>query len=545
MHIPTQVDPRRVNTGRVDPSHTLRRLRLLLHRVGQHGGAITPSVYETAQVLRFCPQLVDAEDVVNWLLAMQQQDGGWEQTDAPLYRTVPTLAAVLALREQGRTVQARRAWEAGWRYLTSQTEVIGAASGLYLPVAIELILPRLLDEAAASGLHLARGRFQHIEELNRQRLALIARMAPAPDSPPIFSWEAWGREAHPDLVGAIGGVGHSPAATAWWLHLDAGHAAGRKARARCRSYLMEASRAGCSGVRGVVPGPWPMNRFEQSFVLHMIVLGGLAQQCELAALLEEQASDLQRHLATRGGVGFSDGFAVDGDDTAAAVHVATALGLDADETVLAPFQREDHFVAYPFELHMALSVTARGAQAMAARGRDVASLRKCIVQAQQAEGWWSSEKWNRSPLYGTLLALSALGKSAGAAKIKSAEAFLHKQQGNGGWGCFGHATAVETAYAVLALCRIVRDIGDESGWERECVEAIARGQQYLHELDRRRAVEKERLWISKDLYSARRVDQATILCALAAPALLPGAGRPQPRRRKAANARQVKPEVRQ
>jgi hypothetical protein len=501
-----------------ETDHIFRRLRMLLHRLGSHGGSITPSIYETAQVLRFCPQFVNTSEVIGWLLRRQQPDGGWDHPDAPLYRTVPTLAAVLALHEQGRDKAARRAKAAGLRFLERQQQVIDASNGQYLPVAMELILPRLLNDAAAGGLPLARERFRHIDELHRQRLALIARFGAQPNSPPMFSWEAWGSAAEPELVGIMGGVGHSPAATAWWLHQDAGHAAGAQARERAYAYLVDASLAAGAGIRGVVPGPWPMNRFEQSFVLHMIVMAGMAGRHELSAAFVPQAVDLQRLLHRNGGVGFSDAFAADGDDTAAAVGVLAAAGLDVCCEALAPFRRADHFVGYPFELHIAHTVTARATQALSSLGCDVSPWRAAVQQGQQADGWWSSEKWNRTRLYGTAVALAALPQGPSPAKAAAARGFLQHQHDDGGWGCFGHATAVETAFGILALCGIARD----TDLERDCLQAVARAHEALRRYDAQhegRKVGAQRMWISKDLYCARRIDQAVILCALAAPYL--------------------------
>jgi hypothetical protein len=496
-----------------------RRLRMLLRRLGRHGGSITPSIYETAQVLRFCPQFVNADEVIGWLLHRQQRDGGWEQAEAPLYRTVPTLAAVLALHEQGRSAAARRAKEDGLRYLARQHQAIDASSGQYLPVAMELILPRLLNEAEAAGLGLARERFHHIDELHQQRLALIARFGAQPNSPPMFSWEAWGVEAAPALVGVMGGVGHSPAATAWWLHQDTGHIANTEARERAYAYLVDASLAAGAGIRGVVPGPWPMNRFEQSFVLHMVVMAGLAGRHELASAFVPQAADLQHLVQRQGGVGFSDAFAADGDDTAAAVGVLAAAGLEVCGEVLAPFRRTDHFVGYPFEMHIAHTVTARAAQALSSLGQDVSPWCASVVGGQQADGWWSSEKWHRSRLYGTAVALAALPRGPSPTKTAAARGFLQHQRHDGGWGCFGRSTAVETAFGILALCNIARD----SGLERECLEAIVYAHGHLRQYDSEHAgrheVGAQRMWISKDLYCARRIDQAVILCALAAPYL--------------------------
>src|SRR5687768_13124043 len=61
----------------------LTELRSLIAELGKDGGRMSASVYETAQVLRFCPPR-DRMAVVEWLLARQAADGGWGDPLAPL-----------------------------------------------------------------------------------------------------------------------------------------------------------------------------------------------------------------------------------------------------------------------------------------------------------------------------------------------------------------------------------------------------------------------------------------------------------------------------
>lgn len=128
------------------------QLRSVIHSLGRGGGSMTPSIYETAQVLRFCPEHVETDKVTAWLLSCQQPDGGWGEARQPLYRIVPTLAAVLALRCQGTFGPLRKACLAGQRFLEEQDRPVEVSDGAYLPVAIELILPRLLDEIDDMGM---------------------------------------------------------------------------------------------------------------------------------------------------------------------------------------------------------------------------------------------------------------------------------------------------------------------------------------------------------------------------------------------------------
>ena len=141
-----------------------------------------------------------------------------------------------------------------------------------------------------------------------------------------------------------------------------------------------------------------------------------------------------------------------------------------DCSVLDPFARPDHFVAYPFETHGSHAVTARAIQALALAGRDVTPWRRSIEESQQPDGWWTSEKWNRSRLYGTSLAVAALDADSPA--IKAA----HE--------CVSHATNTQMAAgAALASLRLWRrhlrvlalcSIAQRTDVELECIEAISR-----------------------------------------------------------------------
>ena len=470
---------------------------------------MSPSIYETAQVLRMCPELVETDKVVAWLLDCQQGDGGWGEPSAPLYRHVPTLAALLALNEYRDIGLVRCRLEAAFRYLAAQVTAIEPAVDAYLPVGMELILPHLLDEAEEAGLGVARSPYRHIEALGWRKRQALALYAPKPNDAPVFSWEAWGTEPTCDLVSPAG-VGQSPAATAWWLHLDKGRTASPAARCRAVNYLIAASNSLGGDIRGIVPSAWPMNRFEQSFVLQMVVTSGLLTNQHLAAAVDPQLEDLQRALAA-GGLGFSDHFAHDGDDTAAGVAALAAAEMAVDCSVLNPFARPDHFVAYPFETHGSHAVTARAVQALALAGRNVTPWRRSIEESQQPDGWWTSEKWNRSRLYGTSLAVAALDPDS-PATAAATNAFLRYQHADGGWGCFGESTPVETAFGVLALCSVAQ----RTDVEFECIEAISAARRYLRRTYNLRRTGSDLLWICKDLYSARRVDQGAVLCALLA-----------------------------
>ena len=76
-------------------------LRHLVSDLGKDGGLTSPSIYDTAQVLRLAPASENTCATLDWLLAQQKADGGWGNPAIPLTRDVPTLATVLALSMYG------------------------------------------------------------------------------------------------------------------------------------------------------------------------------------------------------------------------------------------------------------------------------------------------------------------------------------------------------------------------------------------------------------------------------------------------------------
>ncbi|MCB0035917.1 MAG: hypothetical protein KDE51_17920, partial [Anaerolineales bacterium] len=70
-------------------------MRRLVKGLGNAGGLMTPSVYDTAQVLRHAPLTEDVSKGVSWLIEQQRADGGWGDVFGPQARDVPRLAAML------------------------------------------------------------------------------------------------------------------------------------------------------------------------------------------------------------------------------------------------------------------------------------------------------------------------------------------------------------------------------------------------------------------------------------------------------------------
>jgi hypothetical protein len=62
---------------------TINRLRSLVREVGDDGGKMGPSIYDTAYVARICPLADGNVDAMRWLASIQQEDGGWGDIRSP------------------------------------------------------------------------------------------------------------------------------------------------------------------------------------------------------------------------------------------------------------------------------------------------------------------------------------------------------------------------------------------------------------------------------------------------------------------------------
>jgi hypothetical protein len=503
--------------GTAEPIHQRTRiveeLAHLLGMGGTAGGLMTPSIYETAQVLRFYPPPEGPIPGLEWLARQQEADGGWGHRATPLYRIVPTLAAILALHAHRDVFAAQQAIEAGLTYLADLPASCVNPLPETIPIAFELILPQLLGDAVAEGLPVSDEPYRAVIALGQRRLAKFALHAPPPNSSPFVSWEAWGKEPLEDHVHPVGGVGHSAAATARWLQLACHRPELRYACRQAEEYLYRAANATGSKIPGVVPLFWPIARFEQSFMLHALVLAGIMDLPELQPALQGQLEELWSAL-TPHGLGFSDYFVPDGDDTAAAVSVLYDAGYPVAPSVLAAFQRSTHFSAFPHELHTSLTVTARATHALAMMGHRVENWQCAIVEAQQSDGWWYGDKWNISRFYSTCLALSALKKWPVSAVWHAARRILLASQGSeGSWCDSGRDALLETAYALLALWMV----HDEQGEDAALARAVAHGHCFLARHAHSATYHARPIWIGKDLFSPPRIDRSFILSALLAP----------------------------
>jgi hypothetical protein len=485
-------------------------LRHLVGDLGKDGGLTSPSIYDTAQVLRLAPRSEDAYATLDWLLAQQQADGGWGNPAISLTRDVPTLATVLALNMYGnRASTYETALQAGLAFLKRQAPQWRAPLSDDIPSAVELLLPRLLEDAAAAGLNLDQEPYTDLIRLGHRRRQLIARLRPLAGTAAVHSWEAWGSSPDPAVIDGSGGVGHSPAATAAWLHAagDRPNLADMRKAAEC--YLAGAAASTGTGAPGVMPNAWPIARTEQATALYGILLAGLIDHPGLDDSIQPILTDLAKAL-TPIGLGTSDYFVTDGDDTAMALACLAGRRKVSSEPML-HFATDSHFYTYVGELQPSLSVTAHAIHALALLGKPATNASCFLRERQHADGSWRGDKWNGSWLYTTCHTLAALLSIDHGDLATVSTSIRAYQRADGGWGMIT-SSSEETAYAVMALLLLAR-VGKLSTEGRA---ALKRAAVFLEQRYRPFTEETTAVWLAKEPYRPRRVSRAFEVSALLA-----------------------------
>ena len=481
----------------------------LISDLGKDGGLISPSVYDTAQVLRLYPPKEGVEPGLEWLLSQQQSDGGWGTPSVPLHRDMPTLAAVLALKTYSHQVRSDDAVAAGLDFLQRQSSQWVAPLPADIPVAAELILPRLVQDARSLGLDIPPLPYAELIKLGQRKLNIIEKLPVAPGTQYAYSWEAWGSDPAPELLDVYGSVSSSPSATAAWLKRSARRGGLEVERERAEDYLRNAN-AATSGIPGVQSIGWPIDRFEQAFGLHALINGGLYDHPDVRSAAQPHVAQLGDAL-TRQGLGFNDYFAADADMTGAAVAVLAASGDTGCAEVQLRFNKNGHFCTYKREFQASISAAARSIDALRMAGRDVRGWQRSLVRMQSRNGAWTGDKWNSSWIYTTFIALNALkGSVHSHSKVAALRRLAACQNRDGGFSSGGHSNTLETAFGLLALHALREDLPDRP----ELDVPIADAYRWLldHYLARHEPLEE--VWTSKQIYSPTRIDRVYIMSAL-------------------------------
>ncbi|MCP4363395.1 MAG: hypothetical protein GY796_35795 [Chloroflexi bacterium] len=486
-------------------------LRSLIRDLGKDGGQISPSVYDTAQVLRFAPPHEGVDAAFQWLLCQQKADGGWGDPHIPMARDVPTLAAILVMHHfQAHDLFFAKATEAGLSFLRQQAKQWQPPLSNDIPIGIELILPRLLQDARDVNLDVPHECYFALKELGERRKKLIAKTNPLAGTTPAHSWEAWGYSANQSMLDETGGVGHSPAATANWIYLSKDDITLAEEREKAMSYLAAAAKATGFGIPGVVPTVWPIPGVEQAFGLYSLLITGLLDHPAVRDVVQAQLSVLTQEVGANG-FGISKHFSPDGDDTAVALAVLSAANRPVNIRPLARFQAEHYFYTYPNELQYSLTATAHGIFALNQFGHCSESQQQFLMEQQQPDGRWAGEKWHASWLYPTLEIILALLSTANKAVLRhTAAGLLAQQRSDGGWGLNGKSTPTQTGYALIAL-NALRRHGLVNG---TTVNKMTMGHQWLLNNQHTTQADDEKYWIGKETYREKRIDRIIELVAI-------------------------------
>lgn len=486
-------------------------MRHLIRGLGTEGGLITPSIYDTAQVIRMAPPTEGIWPAIEWLLLHQQADGGWGNPAVPMARDLPTLAAVLALYPHTIRKTTRDAVHAGLAFLRRQMTHWTGPLPDDIPVGVELLLPHLLDEAMLAGIDLPHTPYADLIALGNRRRQLISRLRLRAGTTPTHSWEALNLAPDPNLLDGSGGLGHSPAATAAWLRAADNRPDLADAALRARSYLDQAAAATRTKIPGVYPTVWPINRFEQVFGLYALLFAGLLSHPSLKAAVKAQTDDLARSVRPEG-MGMSDYFLCDCDMTGTAMAVLAGAGYPTDPDIINRFAQGDHYYTYPGELQPSLSTTAHAVHGLALMGQTPSRAITYLLQHQAPDGRWMGDKWHSSWLYSTChigLALAAMGTVEPLRPTIGA--ICAYQHPDGGWGVT-RSTAEETAHATMLL----RTLMAHRIMDQEPLAALVRGEQWLRNNYRPFADREADDWIGKEVYVPRRVSRMIELAALLA-----------------------------
>jgi hypothetical protein len=477
-------------------------------------GWLAPDVYSTAWVA----MIPDAENpgspawpqALSFLRSHQLEDGGWGARD--IYyaheRTISTLAALRALHTWQSSLEdstrIKRAIRALRRYARD------LESERYEPVGFELLLPTLGGALSPFyGSELPYKEWAPVEELGREKLALIRHLRPEPASPRAwwFSLEMLPEEQLARLDDSIlernGSIVTSTAATAAYLlaRRRAGSDSPRAARYLSKLVHMDG---------GGVPFSFPAEVFERVWVLDHLRRARFNPRDpaikRMAAAVRDSWDRNQRGLSS------SDWFKVnDGDDTLVGYTVLAWAGDPPPAEDILMFWNEDHFRSYLDERDASLSANIHGLTALRSQPgfpyRHLAEkLTGWLVERMNPETLFD-DKWHISPYYSISHAIPAFAGWNMEAVSRCVNFLIDQQHTDGGWGWFGRSTLEESAQCTLGLYHAFRS--SIPG----CHDALARVAGYFQEQAGQEALEP--MYVGKTLFRSEGIVNATVFGALA------------------------------
>ncbi|MCX6049802.1 MAG: hypothetical protein NT075_32280 [Chloroflexi bacterium] len=488
----------------------MTELRATIADLGKGSGSISPSVYDTAQVLRlYAPQ--ESGPALTWLLSQQQADGGWGAPETPYARDVPTLAAVLALHSYHHVPHTHIAREAGLAFLRRQADQWAEIPIDALPTATEIILPYLIEEAQICGLAIDPTLYTALYQLRNYKLKQLGKRPLVAGSAPTHSWEALRQEADAILPDSLGSIGLSPSATAAWLRVASTRPDLAEHCKRAEKYLTYAAASTGLDLPGVVPPAWPITGLEIAYALYALLITGLLTEPRLQDVVDPIVDELWIMMKRGHGVSFGENFTPDLDDTAVATAVLQAKARQIDPAVILQFKNGGHFCTYHHELNPSVLANAHALYALTYTNERYPAAEKFLLERQCVDGRWLPDKWHSSWIYTTLEVILALGELGYPAQIaKAQETIIQQQKVDGGWGSGHCANRAETSYALITLSTL-RQYGHLTSKGEF---ALERGYQWLTQANNTHPATETKLWLAKEIYAPYRVDRIYELSTL-------------------------------
>lgn len=446
-------------------------------------------------------------EALEWLRHNQHADGSWG--GRVLYyhdRFICTLAAILALHLAGDGREDRQRIEMGERFLWENLGRlhIDAEDTVGFPV----LVVALIREARQLGLDVPPHVTHNVAVIEKKLNLLGSDPRRWRYTTMSFSLEAvppylpdQSAFASTDFILDNGSVGASPAATAAYL-LQTGHLN--------RASLGYLERVLAEQGDGGLPNITPVEVFETAWAMHQLwTVGALSPDHPRVAELLQM---MWERWSPETGISCSEYFPVpDLDDTATAFLLLRWGGYPVSADVFNSYEADTHFLCYPGEASLSLSVNVRALAALQterAHPQFEAWSQKlsAMVRHYDLNNLLWFDKWHISPYYLTSVAVLALQGVVDDVLPARIRWIMKTQHPDGGWGYYNGSTAEETALCIQALLHWDRHV------ERVDRDAVDAGIRFLlRNLD---YAQYPRLWIGKCLYRPWNIMRATILAAL-------------------------------
>ena len=301
-----------------------------------------------------------------------------------------------------------------------------------------------------------------------------------------------------NLQESNGSIGHSPAATAFYLlEINPGDT-------RSLGYLRSAM-----SPQGGFCDLYEFESFERAYVLWNLLLVENWDE-SIRKMMRPHLDYLHKAWKPGRGISYSAHSCVpiDADDTIYAYDMLKQHSYDVDIEAILALEEEDHFRCYELEVGLSPSVNIHAMHMLLKHGYatthpTIKKLIRYLDSVKVSNAYWT-DKWHSSPYYSTTHYIIACAGYQNNLAVPSIDWLISNQNPDGSWGFF-MPTAEETAESLQALCVWEKKTGASFN------DAIQNGRKWL---EKHTEGPYPSLWIGKGLYCPELIVRSTILSAL-------------------------------